>query len=161
MNRALLMDENLKIGNVPVDLNTAAVTGARIKLSHGERLAIILVLGASTAAVVELTLKQHNAASSGTSKALSVMNPYFKKAGVATSFTKVEPVAAASVYDLSTDFNADSGIIVLEVLPEDLDVNGGFTHVSCDIADSTAAKIGALFYAVVDSKIKPAYEVAL
>lgn len=152
---------NLKQLGAPVDLNTAAVTGARIKLDKGNRLAFIVSMGGSTGATVEFTLQQHNAASAGTSKALSVANPYYHKVAAASVFTKVEPSSAASVYDLSTLFAADEGIAVLEVLAEDLDVQGGFYWASLNIADSGAAKIGSVLYAVHESYFEPAYSEAL
>lgn len=150
----------LKMGVLPVDLNTAAVTGERISLAKGKKLAIVCQLGDSTAALVRPTLRQHSAATGGTSKDLSVANPYYYKNGAATSFTKVEPSSAAALYNLDTLFGGDEGIVVFEVHPEDLDVNGNFTHVSVDFADSTAAKLCSVLY-VLDSKEVPAYSLAL
>lgn len=150
----------LKMGVLPVDLNTAAVTGERISMVKGLKLAIVCQLGDSVAALVRPTLRQHNAASAGTSKDLSVANPYFYKKGADTSFTKVEPSSAAALFNLDTIFAADEGIVVFEVHPEDLDVNGNFTHVSVDFADSTAAKLCSVLY-VLDSKEVPAYTLAL
>lgn len=161
MNQFLMEKSSLKLAHLPVDMNTAAITGARIKMNLGDRLAIIVAMGTSTAALAQFTLRQHNAASSGTSKNLSVDNPYYKKAGAATVFTKVEPSVAAAAYDLSTDFAADGGLVVFEVLQEDLDVNNGFAWVSLDIADSTAAKLACTMYQVVDAEFKPAYNIAL
>lgn len=157
-----LFDENVKMAHEPVDLNTAAVTGARLSMAkvHG-RVAIVCQLGDSVGATVQFTLKQHTAAVGGTSKNLAVDNNYFKKVGAATSFTKVVPTAEAAVYDLSADFAAEPGIVVFEVLPEQLDTNGGFNHISIDIADSAAAKIGATLYIVDDAKFAPAYAEAL
>jgi hypothetical protein len=145
----------------PVDMNTAAITGHRTKLAKGDRLAIIVNMGDSTAAVADFSLVQSNAASAGTSKALSVDNPYFKKVGAATSFTKVEPTAAASNYVLSTDFAADPGMVVFEVLGEDLDVNNGFAWVSLDIADSTAAKLVSVVHVLHAVREKPAYSIVV
>jgi len=155
---SLLLEKNqIKAVMAPVDLNTAAVTGARINLGKADKCAIVISMGASVAATVEFTLKQHTAASGGSSKVLSVMNPYFHKAGAATVFTKVEPTVAASVYDLSSIFAADAGIAVLEVKGEDLDVDGGYAYVSVDIADSAAAKIGCGMYILNDMRFLPAY----
>ena len=157
MNTEFLFDENLKMAHLPVDLNTAAVTGARIKMDKCERIAVVCQMGDSVGATVAFTLKQHNAAAAGTSKALSVANNYFVKVGAATSFTKVEPTVEASVYDLSADFAAQEGVVVFEVLPDQLDTNNGFAWFSIDIADSVAAKLASTVYIVEDSSYCPAY----
>ena len=156
----LLEQVNLKAA-VPVDMDAAAFAGPRVSLKEGYRLAIICNMGDSVGAAVTFTLKQHNAASGGTSKDLEVANLYYKKAGAATSFTKVEPTVAAAAYNLAADFAAQEGIVVFEVLAEDLDVEGGFTHVSIEAADSGAAKLLSVVHVLHNVKHKPAYEIAL
>lgn len=157
MEGLLLEKKQVKAVMAPVDLNTAAITGARVAMAKGEKCAVVLSMGASVGATVQVTLKQHDAAVGGTSKVLAVKNPYFKKVNADTIFTKVEPTVAASLYDVSADFAANAGMLVLEVLAEDLDVNGGFTHFSVDIADSGAAKLGAGVYVLSEMKNVPAY----
>jgi hypothetical protein len=161
MNKLLMEKINIKPVNVPVDMNTAAITRARIKLDKGNRLSVHCHMGDSTAAVVQFTLRQHNAASSGTSKDLSVDRPYFHKKAALTTFTKVEPTVAAALKDVSSIFADDEGILVLEVLAEDLDVNGGYYWASVDVADSTAAKLLSAVYIVHEAYDGPAYSVAL
>jgi hypothetical protein len=156
---AFLMEKTqLKMVMEPVDLNTAAITGTRVAMAKGARIAFLVMLGASLASTVQLTLRQHTAAAGGTSQDLSVKNLYFKKVGAATSFTKVEPTVAAAMYDLSVDFSTVGGMVVLEVLSEDLDNENGYTHVSLDIADAGAAKIGAAAYVMSDMRYAPAYD---
>lgn len=161
MEGFLLEKLNIKLANPPVDGNTAAIVGARVSMAKGERVTFLAFLSASTAAVGVFALKQHNAASSGTTKALSIMNPYFYKLGAATVFTKVEPVAAADTYDLSTLLATDGGIVAFECLQEDLDVDNNFSHVSINMDDTTAAKVVALAYIVHPSKRNPAYNEVL
>ena len=157
MNKQLLFNNNLKLAHAPVDLNTAAITGARISLAKGEKIAILLLLGSSVGASVVATLKQHDASVGGTTKALEVANKYYHKAGAATVFTEVEPTVATDSYDLSAQFATDGGVAVLEINESDLDVDGGFSHISVDIADSGAAKIGATAYVVMNADYCPAY----
>lgn len=161
MERFLLEAKTLRTALVPVDLNAGANTGIRIPMANAKRIAFVAIMGASTAAVVTLNLLQHDAASSGNSKALSIANPYYHKHGSgASKFTKVVPGAAADTYDLAALFAADGGIVVFEVLAEDLDVENGYAWVSLSALDSTAAKVGT-FLAVVDHDFKPAYDQAL
>jgi hypothetical protein len=158
MHEAFLMEKaNIKVVGGPVDLNTAAVTGARVSMKNVRRLAFIIAMGDSTGATASFSLKQHNAASAGTTKALEVTNPYYTKIAGETAFTKTAVDAAEDTYDLSARFAADEGVAVFEVLAEDLDRDGGFTHVSLDVADSAAAKIGVVL-AVAHSSELPAYE---
>lgn len=152
----LLEKQNVKSAIVPVDLDVAQ-TGARISLAKGNRVAVIINVGASTAAVLEVTLKQHTAASAGTTKDLEVALPYYYKTAAQTVFTKVDVETATAEFDLSTLFASAAGTIVFEVEAQDLDVNGGFTHFSVDIADTTAAKLGSAVYVLSECRNLPAY----
>lgn len=159
MKNAYFAEQALvKMVTEPVDGNTAAITGGRIGLKLGQRVAFLINMGDSTSATaVTFTLKQHNAASSGTSKALSVANKYYHKVGAATKFTQVEPGSAASAYDLTTEFASEPGLVILEVAAEDLDVNNGFAWASVDIADTGAAKLLSVLAVVKDPHFFPAY----
>lgn len=158
MENFLMEKANIKSVAGPVDLNTAAVTGERVSMKNCNRIAFVVNMGDSTSATaVTFTLKQHTAASSGSSKVLAVTNPYFVKAGAATKFTKVEPTSATSAYDLTSTFADEPGMVVLEVLAEDLDVNNGYAWVSLDIADSGAAKIGSVLAICLGADNGPVY----
>lgn len=159
MEGFLAEHKNLKV-EAPLDLNTAGLSGSRVAFKDAHRVAIVLNFGTSVGATVSVALKQHNAATAGVTKALAIDNIYFKKIGAATVFTKVQPEAKADTYSFDADLASAAGIVVLEVLAEDLDVNGGFNHISVDVADSAVAKLAAVTY-VIDPKFKPAYELAI
>lgn len=162
MREQFLMEKAAVKASIPVDMNTAAITGDRVKVAQGDRLLILINMGASTGAVVDFTLKQHNAASAGTSKVLANPNPYYKRVGAAASaMTKVEPVNAISNYVLSTDFAASEGVVAIEVLGEDLDTNGGFAWVSLDVVDSTAAKLISVVHILHNLRQGPGYSISL
>lgn len=156
MERFLMEAKNLKVGLVPVDLNAGANTGLRVPMANVKRLAFLIITGTSTAAVMTWNFLQHDAASSGNSKALAISNPYYIKHGAATVFTRTVPGAAADTYDIATQFAADGGLAVFEVLAEDLDIENGFAWVSLSALDATAAKLGAVLV-LADSDFKPAY----
>jgi len=161
MNGLFLEYANLKPVAVPADMNGAAVTGARVSLGENERATIVINMGDSTAAVTTFTLQQHDAATAGNSKNLEVTNAYFHKVAAATSFTKVVPNSATAVYDVASLFADDEGVLVFEVEAQDLDLDNGFTHISINSADSTAAKIMSAVYVLAEPKHKPAYERAI
>lgn len=160
MNNSFLAEEvGIKTG-IPYDMDTVTVQ-PRISLAKGDRLAIVLNMGDSTAAVVNFKVNQHNAASAGTTKDLETLNPYYKKAGAATSFTKVVPTVADADYDVAADFASQEGVVVLEVLGEDCDNENGFNWVSVGALDSTATKILSVVYILNGMKFKPAYSEVL
>jgi hypothetical protein len=152
---------NVALGLVPVDLNAGANTGLRISMKDHARVTFIVAMADSTGGVTDFTFNQHTAASAGSSKVLSHMNPYYKKVhtGSAVVTTKVQPAVAASNI-VPTDFANEPGLVIFEVLAEDLDVEGGYAWVSLDMADATAAKPGAII-AIAHPKYAPGYAKAL
>lgn len=151
---SLFMETNsVKAAAIPQD-NVAAITGSTVKLQDFYAVAIKVNLGASTGAAVDLTLKQHDGT---TPKALDMVNPYFKKVAAETVFTKVD-APNADTLDLAADFADDSGMVVIEVLAEDLDRNNGYHSVSLDLGAATVAKIVAVEYVMYKSRFNPAYE---
>lgn len=141
----------------PVDLNTAANTGGRVDMQHIKRVTFLCILAAGTTTTTHsFALKQHTVASSGTPAVLSVDNPYYHKIGAATSFTKVQPDAAADTYDLHSLLSDSASIVVFEVLAEQLDRAGGYRYVSLDVADTGGAQVGTVI-ALADHSFAPAY----
>lgn len=142
----------------------SAQTGARVKLANFEKCLVLVNMAASSApgAVVQATLKQHNAASGGTSKDLSVLNPHFYKVIGQDAFTKVVPSATRALVDASTQFDTAGGILAIEVRSEDLDNDGGYYWLSVDLADVggvlTKAVVG--MYVLADARFEPAYALA-
>lgn len=161
MEKFLMEDKVLKAAAGPVDLNTAAVTGARVSMKNVKRVAFAINLGAGTTTSAHtFTLRQHDAAAAGNSKDLSVMNPYYHKIAAATVFTKVQPSSAAAAYDLHASLADDVAIVVFEVLAEDLDIANGYAWVSLDIADSGGAQLGSVM-AIASHHFDPAYDKAV
>ena len=158
-NVQLLEKENIKQVIGPVDL-VAGQTGARVSLKGAEKVAFVVAIAAG-AVTATLTLKQHNAASGGTTKNLEVDNPYFHKVGTAEIFTKVEPSAKAAAYVLGAVVGAAKAVIVLEVNAEDLDVDGGFSHVSIDTAAAGGACLGSVTAHAHENRALPCYNQAL
>jgi len=157
MEGLFLEHNTVKAAGVPADLIGSALTGARVGLAKSDKIAIKVACGDSATGVLAISFEQHTAASGGSSKALSFDNKYYYKAGAATSFTQVEPTAAASTYTLTSTFAAAEGIIVFEIFGEDLDVNGGYNHISVNVADTVDNKIVYAEYILHDMRFKPAY----
>jgi len=155
MNKLLAEKAIAKTVAGPVDLNTAAVTGARFDIRNMDRVSFLVILAAGTSTTTHtFTLRQHDAATAGNSYNLEVANPYFHKIGAATSYTKVAPTVEAAAYDLHALLGDSVSIVVFEVLPEQL--RSDCRWVSMDIADSGGAQLGTVV-ALGMSEFMPAY----
>jgi hypothetical protein len=143
-------------------LHGGNMTGARIDMKNVRRVTFLIALEAgSTTTTHTFSLVQSNAASSGTSKALSVANPYYYKIGAATKFTKVDPTAVGGAgpldtYDLHALLGDSVALVAFEVNAEDLDRANNFEWVELDMLDTGAAQVGAVIgFAIHD--FAPAY----
>lgn len=161
MNKSFLYEHNHKTGIVPQNC-ASGVTGARVKMNDCEKLFILINVGAGTAGTFTFTLKQHTAASSGTTANLSVDNGYYHKLSTATVFTKVENEdSAAAAYTLSTEIGANKAVVAFEVDASQLNVDGGYYWASLDIAAIGQDRICSVDYIKVNSAFKPAYELSV
>jgi len=148
----------LKSAIKPQDLNGGA-SSARIAVKDLHRIAVVCHLADGPASVLRLELFQSDAASAGNEKALEISNKYFHKFGAATNFTVVEPSVAADLYDLAAISGTDEAVYVFEILPEDLDVNGEFNHISANLVGD-AGRIASVMF-IGEPKNKPASEIEL
>jgi len=153
-----LAEEKILDVEAGLDLNTAAFAGKRIAMKDAHRLAIVIALSGGAAANIALTLLQHNAKTLGVSKELKIKNNVYYKLETETSFSVLEASVEAPLTeaDLSAKFNGAKGLIVIEVLPEDLDVDNSFGYVSVNAEDSAVATPATVMYVGV-SKYLPAY----
>lgn len=139
-------------GVVPVDLGTAASTGKRVGLKGATGVTIVGYLNNGTAAQAPtFTVKEHTAASGGTSQNLAVVSHYYKKEEAALdgdeTWTKVDQTAAATVTDADWD-DANQVLVAIEVDASQL--SDGYTHISCDVSDPGTAQVGAVLYLLHD-----------
>lgn len=147
---------DISVGAAPVDLSSAAVTGKRVSLKRAAALTIVVFKAAGTAGDdPTVTLKQHTAASSGTSSNLVAIDHYYLKsattlAGTET-WTRVTQSAAATIADPGgAGTSAESQqILAIPVLGTSL--SDGYSYVSLDIADvGTNAQLGGVLYLLHD-----------
>jgi hypothetical protein len=162
MNTQFLFENNVKIGHaVAKDLATAT-TGNRLKMDTSERVCLLIAIAAGTAGVITPQLKQHNAATGGTSKVLDITNAYYHKVGAATSFTKVDVNGVAyNSLVLGATVGAAESLIAIEVLPEDLDTNNGFAYISVDFPVAGVARLATTLLVLEDSVFQPGHEISI
>lgn len=159
MEASLTDKSGLKLGSAPASLTGTPIAGARVGLKFQKRVSVVVALAASAAAVLTANLLQHDAASSGNSKALAIES-YFHKVGSETSFTKVALDEAEDEFDLSTVVGNNTAIVVFNVLQEELDVNNNFDHISLTLTGDATARLAQILY-VGDAEYLPAYELDL
>lgn len=158
MKEGYFMEHNIvKVGVTPVDLNGGANAGERFDMQKFKRVTFICVADdGTTPNSHSFAFKQHDAASSGNTAALSHMNPYYHKLDSATEFTKVEPTVAADTYDLDTLVGDAKYVVVFEVLSEDL--TDGYRWVSLDQTDAGGSQMGTIIAIGHQADYKPAYD---
>lgn len=157
MEAYLMEKAQVKVVTGPIDLDAGANTGLRVDMQQFKRVTwIVAVAAGTTPSSHTFAFKQHTVASAGTPAVLSHANPYFHKLGAATSFTKVQPAAAADSYDLDTLVGDAKFVLVFEVLSEDL--SDGYRWVSLDLTDAGGAQLGTVIAICHEAQFKPAYD---
>lgn len=159
MEKFLAEGKAIKSAVVPQDLN-GGVSGDRIDLRNIHRVGVLVSLPAGTAAALSVEFKQHDEITAGVTKDISLENRYFHKVGAAVSYTEVKKEDDAYIaIDLVAEVGVDKAVVLFEILPEDLDVNGGFGFISINLIGDVG-RIGSASY-ICESKCLPAYEVEL
>ncbi len=132
---------------VPVDMKTAANSGDWVNLKHYGRVVVLLFKGVGDAAEPAiLELKQATDNAGAGAKALSIKKVYTKLDADGlnvAAWTEADPTTA-NTYNATGNL---AGLVAFEVRAEDLDVNGGFTHIQVNVADVGAvAQLGGVLY---------------
>jgi hypothetical protein len=136
---------------MPVDLFTAANNGDWVSLKNYHRLTCVVLASAATgspSADLTITLQQATDVSGTGAKALSVISrAHYKDAAALTAvgaYTE-DTQTAASTYTRSGNGDREN-LYVIDVLPEDLDVDNSFDCVRLNIAQLGSEKIGCAIY---------------
>lgn len=147
-------------GVVPVDLGTAGATGLRVHLKNAGGVAIVVYLAAGTAAQnPTFTLREHNAATSGTSQDLAVIDHYYVKAEATLdadeTWTRVDNTSAGAPRATVTDANWDDANQVLAVIEvNSTSLSDGFEWVSLNSSDPGTAHLGCVLYLLRDLTVQ-------
>lgn len=148
-------------GVAPLDLQTAR-TGNRVHLKNSASCMIVVFKGAGTAGDdPTVTLRQHTAASSGSSANLATIDHYYLKnatslAGSET-WTKVTQSVAATVVDPGGAGTSAESQQILVVHVDGAELSDGYEWLSLDVADTgTNAQLGAVLYFLYDLEIQRA-----
>ncbi|RSN26501.1 hypothetical protein DMC63_01305 [Streptomyces sp. WAC 05977] len=147
---------DISIGAAPVDLSAAAVTGKRVSLKGAGGVTIVVVKAAGTAGDdPTVTLKQHTAASGGTTANLAIIDHYYLKDAVALAgsetWTKKTQAAAATIADPGGAGTSAEHQQILVIEVDSKSLADGYSYVSLDVADvGTNAQLGVVLYLLRD-----------
>jgi len=150
---------DIAAGVAPLDLQTAR-TGNRVHLRNAAGCTIVIYKGAGTAGDdPTFTLRQHTAATGGSSANLAVITHYYLKAEATLdgdeTWTRVAQSAAATVVDPggATTSAEEQQILVIEV--DGVELSSGYEWISVDCADTGSnAQLGAVLYLLRDLMIQ-------
>lgn len=141
------------LGFAPVDTQAGANTGKRFSLQNAGGITFLLVKGAGSGTDDPVfTLKQHTAASGGTTSNLAAITRVFTKSEATLdndeSWTLATQAAAATY--TGTGLAQLQALVAIDVGADQL--SDGYTHVSLDVADtgSAGAQLGTIIGIVHD-----------
>lgn len=148
---------DIGVGVAPVDVDTAnGATGKRCSMVNASGITAVAFFGVGPATDVTLTVKQHTAATGGTTAnaaADAVSAAYIKSEAVLDNdeaWVSITPDPLNPVITLAgATYGAVQKIVAVEIDAKKLGsvIDSGYTHVSLDIAGTLAASLlGAVIY---------------
>ena len=132
----------------PVDLDDGANSGDWINMRDFESVTFIVTMGAGTAANdPTITLQEAQDNSGANSQNLAVIDEVFEKQAASALtgvgvFTKQTQTAAATYTNGTSGEQAN--LWVVHVRKEEMSINDDYTHLTININDVGAAKLGAV-----------------
>jgi hypothetical protein len=149
---------DLSAGIVPVDSQTAAMTGNRVSLRNAGAATIVVFKAAGTANDDPvLDLQQHTASTGGTTADLDIIGHYYIKQETTLdgdeTWTRVTQTAASEVTLNAT--SAETQMIVA-IPVHAAQLSDGYDYISLDIADTGAAgaQLISALYILHDLKVQ-------
>jgi len=150
-------------GIAPLDLQTAR-TGNRVHLKNAASCTFVVFKGAGTAGDdPTLTLKQHTAASGGSSTNLIAITSYYLKNATTLSasetWSRLAQAAAATIVDPGGAGTSAESQQVIVFSIDGTQLSDGYEWVSLDVADTGSnAQLGAVLYLLHDLTVQRAPE---
>lgn len=146
-------------GWAPVDLTTAGATGIRTNLRNAQSCIFLVDLAAAASGTedVVFTLKEHNAASAGTTANLANITTAWVKSATTLAGTetwqKITQAAAATFTLAGATYAAKQVKLAIQVNTKDVD--DGFDYVSLSVADpGSVSRLGVCNVLLTDLTIR-------
>lgn len=126
---------NISVGAVPTDAVAGAITGNRVHLKDVGGVSFVVVASAGSTDVLDLNLREHNAATGGTSQDLDIITKAYYQDETTLdgdeTWTEWPQSAASEITNIGTALAQQ--LVVVEVRSEQLSDN--FEWVSLDVPD--------------------------
>lgn len=132
------------------------VSTDRLKVSKGNRVAVLLKVETGVATTLSVKIQEHDAAVAGNTQDVVRTVPVHYKTDAASVMTRLDENGLADI--AIADLDTAAGLVVVEIEKDDL--TNGFEYVSLAIAAPGAARQVCALYAL-DSKFDPAYQLEL
>ena len=154
MAKKFLQHATIESAFVPVDMSTAANTGDWVGLGNYERVVAVLFGAVGTAGDDPAFRLQQATDASGTGAKDLEFTTIHEKVGTltdVTAWTRKRQAAAPSYVNAAS---AESQkLIAVEVQADELDVDGGFTHIQLSVAEvGDNGQIGCGFYILLEPR---------
>lgn len=140
---------NIGVVVAPKDLSSGASTGLRVDMRNATTCTFVVICGAGTAADDLLVdLREHTAASGGTSQDLDIITEYFRNSETTLdgdeTWTRYTQAAASETTDTTGTTAEEQNLMVIEVRHDQL--SDGFRWLSLDVPDlgSAGTKYGTV-----------------
>ncbi len=152
---------DISTGVVPVDLQTAQ-TGKRVSLRNAGGCTVVIFKAAGTAADdPTFTLRQHTAASSGTSADLAIIDHYYLKTEATLdgdeTWVKETQSAAATIVDPGGDGTSAEAQQIIAIEVDATELSDGYDYISLDTTDTGSnAQLGCVLYLLRDLTVQRA-----
>lgn len=141
--------ENVQIvpAVMPIDLNSGANPGDWVSLKNYERVTVVVLASAGSAANdLTLTVNQAQDVSGTGSKALNFTR-IDSKQGTLTAVGQFSEVTQSAGNTYTEGTNGESQLLyAVDFLAEDFDVDNGFDCIQATLNQVGAAKVGCAFY---------------
>lgn len=133
--RALGRLFNVSVGAVPTDAVAGAITGNRVSLRDAGGVSFIVVASAGSTDILDVDLRQHTAATGGTSADLDIITKYYYQDEATLDGDETWTEGSQSAASEITDVGSASAqqLLVIEVGAEQL--SDGYNYVSLDVPD--------------------------
>ena len=148
-------------GISPVNLNTGANTGKRISMKNAKTCTFVIFAGVGTAASdLAVDLQEATAYTGGTIQDLDIITKYYIKDETALdndeSWVETTQAATSEIADVGgTGVSAEhEQIVVIEVDADQM--SDGYTHLSLNIPQPGATKLGCVLYFLTGLKVQRA-----
>jgi hypothetical protein len=140
-------DYDIGLGAAPVDLNTAGATGLRQFMGGIDEVGVLYVGGAGAASEPPvLTLRQHTAASGGSSSNLAVVTDFWRKSEATLDNDEGWSHQTQAAGAVVTGQAQVQQMIYFLVRPEQMTTG---PYISVDVADvGAAAQLGCVLYII-------------